>query len=86
MSRHRRVVWSEGMLLSPQHLQQWERHAHHAADQRLRALQPFASGFTELKLDRDQLRNGRFGILEAHAGRVVVVGELDRLGAVPGTG
>ena len=65
MSRHRRVVWSEGMLLSPQHLQQWERHAHHAADQRLRALQPFASGFTELKLDRDQLRNGRFGILEA---------------------
>ena len=65
MSRHRRVVWSEGMLLSPQHLQQWDRHIHHATDERLRALQPFASGFTHLKLDRDQLRNGRMGILEA---------------------
>ncbi len=65
MSRHRRVVWSEGMLLSPQHLQQWDRHAHHAVDERLRALEPFAAGFTQLKLDRDQLRNGRIGILEA---------------------
>jgi len=53
------------MLLSPQHLQQWDRHTHHATDERLRALQPFAHGFTHLKLDRDQLRNGRFGILEA---------------------
>jgi type VI secretion system protein ImpJ len=53
------------MLLSPQHLQQWDRHGHHALDERLRAVQPFAAGFTQLKLDRDQLRNGRIGILEA---------------------
>ena len=65
MIRHRREVWSEGMLLSPQHLQQWDRYSHHALDERLRALEPFASGFTHLKLDRDQLRNGRMGILEA---------------------
>jgi type VI secretion system protein ImpJ len=65
VSRHRRVVWSEGMLLSPQHLQQLERYTHRALDERLRGLQPFASGFTHLKLDRDQLRNGRLGILEA---------------------
>ena len=65
MSRHRRVVWSEGMLLSPQHLQQWDRYTHRALDERLRGLQPYAYGFTQLKLDGDQLRNGRFGILEA---------------------
>ena len=52
MSRHRRVVWSEGMLLSPQHLQQWDRHTHHALDERLRALEVQVSGRRRMLFDR----------------------------------
>src|SRR5262249_51357000 len=65
VSRHRRVVWSEGMLLSPQHLQQWDRYTHHLLDERLRVVEPMAWGFTRLEVDRDALRNGRFAILSA---------------------
>ncbi|OGF13720.1 MAG: type VI secretion system-associated protein [Candidatus Eisenbacteria bacterium RBG_16_71_46] len=65
MSRHQPVVWHEGMLLAPQHLQQWDRYLHHLVDDRFRALRAFEWGFTELKLDRESLRNGRIALLAA---------------------
>ena len=65
MSRHRRVIWREGMLLSPQDLQQRDRHVESVLDNRLRTLQPFGSGFTHLVVDADGLRIGQIGILEA---------------------
>jgi len=65
VSRHRRVAWREGMLLSPQDLQQCDRYVESVLDDRLRALQPLGAGFTHLVVDMDELRNGRIGILEA---------------------
>jgi type VI secretion system protein ImpJ len=53
------------MLLSPQHLQQWDRSVHHLVAERLRAAQPFEWGFTRLEIDRDALRNGRFALIAA---------------------
>lgn len=53
------------MLLSPQHLQQWDRYVHHQMDERLRVLEPLAWGFTQLEIDRDALRNGRFAVASA---------------------
>lgn len=66
MAQHRRVVWSEGMLLSPQHFQQWDRFIHHLVAERVRATQAFEWGFTRIELDRDALRNGRIAVLAAH--------------------
>jgi type VI secretion system protein ImpJ len=53
------------MLLSPQHLQQWDRYVHYLVGERLRAVQPFEWGLTALELDRDALRNGRLAVVEA---------------------
>jgi len=64
-----RVVWSEGMLVSPQHLQQADLYHERLLEARLAALVPQTWGILSLDLDlgalqADQLRVGRFlGIL-----------------------
>jgi type VI secretion system protein ImpJ len=65
MSRHQAVVWSEGLLLTPQHFQQWDRAIHHFITERFRAAHGFPFGFTRLEVDREALRNGRFALLSA---------------------
>jgi type VI secretion system protein ImpJ len=64
-----RVVWSEGLLVSPQHLQQADLYHERLLDVRLAALAPHTWGILSLELDlgalqADQLRMSRFvGIL-----------------------
>jgi len=64
-----RVVWSEGMLVSPQHLQQADLYHERLLDRRLAALAPQTWGILSLELDRGalaaaELRVSRFvGIL-----------------------
>lgn len=57
-----RVVWSEGMLMAPQHLQQQD--LYHEALQvlRTRALSPFDWGVASLEVDREALAAGRLQI------------------------
>jgi type VI secretion system protein ImpJ len=64
MDMNRKVVWSEGMLLTPQHFQQWDRHYEGLIAERFRTHDPFAWGITELDIDRDGLGNGRFTLLK----------------------
>ncbi|HTO92209.1 MAG TPA: type VI secretion system baseplate subunit TssK [Candidatus Sulfotelmatobacter sp.] len=65
MSRHQAVVWSEGLLLTPQHFQQSDLAVHHLVAERFRAAQDFEFGFTHLEIDREALRNGRLALLAA---------------------
>ena len=64
-----RVVWSEGLLVSPQHLQQADLYHERLLDMRLAALTPQTWGILSLELDlgalqSDQFRMSRFvGIL-----------------------
>ncbi|MEZ2353429.1 type VI secretion system baseplate subunit TssK [Caballeronia sp. RCC_10] len=67
MSRHNKVIWSEGMLLQPQHLQQHDRYLRAQIDARCAALRPYAYGFSELSIDTGQLKLGRI-VLTACAG------------------
>jgi type VI secretion system protein ImpJ len=53
-----KVLWSEGLFLTPHHFQQWDRHLEAELWQRLRAIQPLCYGFTELKIDEDALAVG----------------------------
>ena len=64
MDMNRKVVWSEGMLLTPQHFQQWDRHYEGLIADRFRTHDPFAWGITELDIDHDGLGNGRFTLLK----------------------
>jgi type VI secretion system protein ImpJ len=55
---HRRVVWYEGMVLDPHHLQQWDRHQQATLNARLRAVTRFDWGLLALEVDEERLANG----------------------------
>lgn len=57
-SDSRRVVWYEGMVLDPHHLQQQQRYHEAALEARIRAALPFAWGLTALEIDQDRLGQG----------------------------
>lgn len=65
MSRRSRVVWNEGLLLTPQHMQQLERYHEERDGELFRASRPYAYGFTALDLDEDAIENGRVVIRSA---------------------
>ena len=67
MSWNSKVVWSEGMLLQPQHLQQHDRYLHAMMEARVAALRPYSWGFAELKIDEAQLALGKLSLLACKA-------------------
>lgn len=60
-----KVVWSEGMFLHPQHFQQQDRHFQHTQQELHWQSNPFGSGFSELTLDRNLLRQGKLSLIRA---------------------
>src|SRR5438093_2140533 len=66
MNQPLKVVWSEGMLLTPQHFQQADCYYETLLSERLQALSPFVWGFTELEIDPDALTNGNVAVLRCH--------------------
>ncbi|MFM0626519.1 type VI secretion system baseplate subunit TssK [Paraburkholderia xenovorans] len=64
MSWNNKVIWSEGMFLQPQHLQQHDRYLHALLESRAAGLRPYGWGFTTLKLDDAQLALGKLAIRE----------------------
>ena len=58
-----KVVWSEGMFLTPHLFQQGDRYYESLLHGRLRLLGPFCWGLTELEVDREVLPNGQLTIL-----------------------
>ena len=65
MSWRKKVVWSEGMLLQPQHLQQQERHGDHVRHATMRSTTPYAWGFSELEIDTAALALGKLALVRA---------------------
>jgi type VI secretion system protein ImpJ len=57
-----KVIWLEGMVLSPQHLQQSDLLADASVNARLQVLSPFYYGLASLEIDRDALGNGFFSL------------------------
>lgn len=62
MSRRSKVIWSEGMLMRPQHLQQQERHLAGLVHARCAPLQPYSWGLLECRIDSEMLSAGKIGI------------------------
>ena len=65
MNPSNKVVWSEGLFLRPQHLQQQERYFERFVELRTGALRPHAWGFSELELETDLLAIGKLAIKRA---------------------
>jgi type VI secretion system protein ImpJ len=67
MDAFHRVVWNEGMLLTPHLFQQWDRYHDVMLAERLQHLHPFGWGVCHIDIDRDGLANGSFTLLEFRA-------------------
>ncbi len=61
-----KVVWSQGMFLQPQHLQQQQRHVERLIEGRSEALTPCPWGFAALAIDEPALALGKLAL---HAAR-----------------
>ena len=58
-----KVVWFEGMMLDPHHLQQWDRYQQRSLNTRVRSLARYDWGLTNLELDKERLVNGELRLL-----------------------
>lgn len=65
MSEKNKVVWSEGLFLRPQHLQQQERYLERYVEGRAGSLLRHGWGFLELEIDRDLLAIGKLALRRA---------------------
>ena len=65
MTQNNKVIWSEGLFLRPQHMQQQERYLERFVELRAGNLRPHAWGFHELELEADLLAIGKLGIKRA---------------------
>ncbi len=86
MSKRSRVVWSEGLLLTPQHLQYLDRYHEDGAAELFRAARPFGFGLTGIDLDREAIHNGQV-VVHAASGILPLGGAFsipDRDEAPPG--
>lgn len=59
MKAVQRVVWSEGMFVSPHHLQQLDLYHEALIDTRLTALEPYPWGVVAMEFDLEALRAGK---------------------------
>lgn len=65
MTRHNKVMWTEGMFLQPQHFQQQERYFSRQLDARLANAGPHPEGFATLLIDQPALLQGQLALTAA---------------------
>jgi type VI secretion system protein ImpJ len=59
-----KIVWAEGVFLSQQHFQAWDKQLERSQNQRQFLINPFSWGIISLSIDQDILERGRFQVLE----------------------
>ena len=65
MSWEKRVVWSEGMMLQPQHFQQQARYHESQLRNSLALCHPHLWGISTIEIDKSHLKNGKFCLASA---------------------
>ncbi|MGI8882685.1 MAG: type VI secretion system baseplate subunit TssK [Pyrinomonadaceae bacterium] len=67
MSKYRKIVWNEGMLLTPHHFQQFDNYHEELLNSRVRSVLPFEYGVLDLQVNNEAVANGNFQINVCHA-------------------
>ncbi len=62
MSQYRKIVWNEGMLLTPHHFQQWDNFYEELLNSRIRSVLPYEYGVLDMQINREAIANGNFQI------------------------
>ena len=67
MSKYRKIVWNEGMLLTPHHFQQWDNYHEELLNSRVGAMMPFGYGVLDLQINNEAIANANFQITNCRA-------------------
>ena len=79
MSWQSKVVWSEGMLLQPQHLQQHDRYLHSIIETRVAGTQAYSWGYASVVVDEALLGLGKKSIHELSRDDLIVPENFTRV-------
>ena len=67
MSKYRKIVWNEGMLLTPHHFQQWDNYHEELLNSRVQSIMQFEYGVLDLRVNNEAIANGNFQITNCRA-------------------
>lgn len=67
MSKYRKIVWNEGMLLTPHHFQQWDNYHEELLNSRVHSMMQHDYGVLELRVNSEAIANGNFQITSCRA-------------------
>lgn len=67
MSKNRKVVWNEGMLLTPHHFQQSDSYHEERLNSLLRSMVSYGYGVLDLQINNEAIANGNFQVTSCHA-------------------
>ncbi len=67
MSKYRKIVWNEGMLLTPHHFQQSDNYHEELLNSRVQALMQYEYGIIDLQVNNEAVANGNFQITNCRA-------------------
>ena len=67
MSKYRKIVWNEGMLLTPHHFQQWDNYFEDQLTSRINSTLQYAYGILDLQVNNEAIANGNFQITNCYA-------------------
>ncbi|HNJ42024.1 MAG TPA: type VI secretion system baseplate subunit TssK, partial [Acidobacteriota bacterium] len=62
MGYTRKLVWAEGMRITPHHFQQWDHHVDDQLTARIQALIHYGWGMSEIGINREAIANGHIVI------------------------
>ena len=62
MSKYRKIVWNEGMLLTPHHFQQFDNYHEELLNSRVRSIMQHEYGVLELRFSAESIANGNFQV------------------------
>lgn len=83
MDHLQKVVWGEGMFLTPHHFQQWDRYYEHLLQVRMRSIQALDWGISSIQINEDALANGQLALAKLQAvmpdGLAIDIPDLDPL-------
>ena len=67
MRKYRKIVWNEGMLLTPHHFQQFDNYHEELLNSRVRSIMQHEYGVLELRFSAEAIANGNFQVTTCRA-------------------
>ena len=67
MSSYRKILWNEGMLLTPHHFQHWDNYHEERLNSRVASLVPYEWGILDLQLNHEAIANGLVELVRCRA-------------------